>query len=95
VGAVEESRVEEWQRCPPKLIEQEKFIVNIKQKHRIASRIAGSLKHLQVHIPSIDQIRREAAAQAVTPISPKNSITAAINARGSLFLGAIDGQLFY
>jgi WD40 repeat protein len=95
VRQVEESRVEDWHRNPPKLIEQEKFIINIKQKHRMATRIAGSLEHLQVHIPSVDQIKREAAVPATTLISPKNSITAALNARGSLFLGANDGQLFY
>jgi hypothetical protein len=58
VRQVEESRVEEWQRCPPKLIEQEKFIINIKHKHRVASRIAATLHTLQVHIPSIDQVRK-------------------------------------
>ena len=61
----------------------------------MASHIAASLQHLQVHIPSIEQLKQDAAVTTVTPICPKNSITAAINARGSLFLGAMDGRLFY
>jgi WD40 repeat protein len=50
---------------------------------------------LQVHIPSIEQLKRDVAVTTVTTICPKTSITAALNARGSLFLGAMDGQLFY
>lgn len=92
---MEESRPEDWHRAPPKLIDQERFIINIKQKHKIASHIADSLQHLQVQIPSIEQLKRDAAATVVTSICPKMSITAALNARGSLFLGAMDGRLFY
>jgi WD40 repeat protein len=95
VRQVEESKVEDWHITPPKLIDQEKFIINIKQKHQIASLIAGSLKDLQIRIPSIDQIRKEAFVPRSIAISPKNSLTASINARGTLFLGANDGQLFY
>lgn len=48
-----------------------------------------------MHIPSIDQVKRQAALPSSAPICPKSSITAALNARGSLFLGAVDGQLFF
>lgn len=87
--------MEDWHRFPPKLIEQEKFIINIKSKLRIASHMADSLSHFQMQIPSVDQIKQEAANSTVTPICPKNSITAALNARGNLFLGTNDGKIFF
>lgn len=50
--------MEDWHSNPPKLIDQERYIVNIKQKHHAATLIAGSLKDLQIRIPSIAQIKK-------------------------------------
>lgn len=55
---LEESKVEDWHSSPPKLIDQERYIVNIKQKHQAATLIAASLKDLQIRIPSIAQLKK-------------------------------------
>ena len=50
---IEDVPLNKWLKHPPKLIDQEKYIFNIKQKQHLAYKIQDSLKELQVNLPCI------------------------------------------
>ena len=55
---LEESPLTNWLKQPPKPIEQEKYIFNIKQKQLLALQIEQSLKELNFNLPNIEDIKK-------------------------------------
>lgn len=92
---MEDSKIHDWLKHPPRFIDQQRYISNIKQKQRTAAIITDSLEQFQITIPNLAQIKQRASESRQISISPKNNITSATTIRGSLYVGDNNGDLFF